>query len=146
MVAPFMIILMFGAMEVGKFFLDAHVVAKSVRDGARYASRRSFEDYNGCAVGGTVEQDTRNITRTGQVGSGGTARLPSWTNAASVTVTVACDTSGTYEGIYRDSPDGAPVVTVSATVPYTPILSAFGFSSFAGLNLNSQSQATVAGV
>ena len=146
MVAPFMIILMFGAMEVGKFFLDAHVVSKSVRDGARYASRLSFSEYAGCAPSTTVIDNTRNITRTGQVGSGGTARLPSWTSAASVTVTVACDTSGTYEGIYRDSPDGAPVVTVSATVPYSPILSAFGFDTFEGLNLNSQSQATVAGV
>ena len=32
LVMPLLLIIMFGAMELGKFFLDQHVVVKSVRD------------------------------------------------------------------------------------------------------------------
>ena len=55
LVTPLLMIIMFGAMELGKYFLDEHVVAKAVRDGARYAARRSFTDYAGCAVSGDVQ-------------------------------------------------------------------------------------------
>ena len=143
--APLLIILMFGAMELGNFFLDQHVVVKSVRDAARYAAREPFPEDTGCSVSGDVVTRTQNLTRTGQVTAGGTARLYYWTNPASVSVSVACDTSGDYEGIYRGSATGAPVVTVSASVPYTPLLGSIGFST-TGLTLNAQSEAAVAGV
>ena len=145
LVTPLLLILMFGGMELGKFFLDQHVVVKSVRDAARYAARQPFADYSGCAVSGDVVTRTQNITRTGQVTAGGTARLSYWTNPASVTVTVACDTSGAYTGIYRGSANGAPVVRVTASVPYTPLLGSIGFST-TGLTLNARSEAAVAGV
>jgi hypothetical protein len=40
---------------------------------------------------------------------------------------------------------GAPIVTVSATVPYHPILRAFGFRGV-GYNLNAAQQAAVMGL
>jgi Flp pilus assembly protein TadG len=145
-VSPLLLILMFGSMELGKFFLDQHVLVKAVRDGARYAARQSFLDYSGCGVSGGVATNTYNLTRTGQIASGGDARLAYWPDdSGTVTVTVSCDTSGTYEGIYRGSADGAPVVTVAASVPYTPLLGSIGFSTV-GLTLNARSQAAVAGV
>ena len=137
LVMPLLLIIMFGAMELGKFFL--------VRDGARFAARQPFSAYSGCAVAGDVTTQTQNLTRTGQVAAGGTARLAYWTNSASVSVTVTCDTSGDYEGIYRGSATGAPVVTVSASVPYTPLLGSIGFAT-SGLMLNARSEAAVAGV
>ena len=145
LVAPLLMILLFGAMELGRYFLDEHVVAKAVRDGARYAARRSFADYAGCAVSSDVQDKTRNITRTGQVAIGGNARLPYWTSPATVTVSVSCDTSGTYSGIYKGSTIGAPVVTVIAAVPYTPLFNAIGFN-VSGLSLNSRSQSAVTGI
>ena len=145
LVMPILLILMFGAMELGKFFLDQHVVVKSVRDGARYAARQPFAAYSDCAVSSDVTTQTQNLTRTGQGTAGGVARLSYWTNSASVSVSVACDTSGDYEGIYRGSTTGAPVVTVSASVPYTPLLASIGFTA-TGLMLNAQSEAAVAGV
>ena len=145
LVMPLLLIIMFGAMELGKFFLEQHVVVKSVRDGARFAARQPFSAYSGCAVAGDVTTQTQNLTRTGQVAAGGTARLAYWTNSASVSVTVTCDTSGDYEGIYRGSATGAPVVTVSASVPYTPLLGSIGFAT-SGLMLNARSEAAVAGV
>ena len=145
LVTPLLMIIMFGAMELGKYFLDEHVVAKAVRDGARYAARRSFTDYAGCAVSGDVQDKTRNITRTGQVATGGSGRLSYWTNPATITVSVSCDTSTTYSGIYKGSAIGAPVVTVVAAVPYTPLFNSIGFN-VSGLSLNSRSQSAVTGI
>lgn len=145
LVAPLLLVLMFGSFELGKYFLDEHTVAKAVRDGARYAARRSFSDYSGCAVAGDVETKARNLTRTGQIADGGTARLPYWTNPATITVSVSCDTSGSYKGIYTGNAAGAPVVTVNASVPYTPLLGAIGFDTN-GLALNAKSQAAVTGI
>ena len=42
MVAPLLIGIMFGSLQMGKFFWDEHQVLKAVRDGARYAARQSF--------------------------------------------------------------------------------------------------------
>lgn len=147
LVTPLLMVLMFGALEVGRYFLDEHVVAKAVRDGARYAARRNFSDYAGCAVASDVVDKTRNLTRTGQIASGGEARLPYWTSDATITVTVACHTTAAYSnnGIYKGSAIGAPVVTVTAAIPYDPLVGAIGLDT-TGLSLNSRSQAAVAGI
>jgi len=122
-------------------------VAKAVRDGARYASRRSFTDFT-CpnAVAADVIDKTRNVTRTGQVGSGGTARLVNWTTPATVSVTLSCATisGGNYSGIYKGMTD-LPKVKVSATVPYRSLFNNLGFTS-STLNLVSESEATVQGL
>jgi hypothetical protein len=79
--------------------------------------------------------------------SGGTDRLPYWT-ATTITVTMSCSTTAggqTMSGIYRGRTSGAPIVTVSATVPYTPVLKSFGFRGI-GLNLNATQQAAVMGI
>jgi hypothetical protein len=76
LVAPMLIVLMFGSFELGNYFLSEHVVVKAVRDGARYASRMPIAAYSCPAtVDSTVNGQIRNVTRTGQVASGGTARL-----------------------------------------------------------------------
>src|SRR3546814_5805509 len=94
LVTPLLLALMLGAFELGKYFLDEHVVAKAVRDGARYAGRRAFSDYGGCAVANDILDKTRNITRTGQIANNGPARLSYWTDGSTtITVSVACDTS-----------------------------------------------------
>ncbi len=144
LVAPLLIGLMFGSFELGKYFLDQHVVAKAVRDGARYAARQSFTTM---PCGGTPTADTqiKNLVRTGTAASGGTARLPYWTDAATITVTVTCDTSGAYTGIYTGLTGGARRVTVAATVPYTSLFGGVGFS-VTGLNVVAQNQAAVMGI
>ena len=42
LVTPLLMALMFGSFELGNYFYTSHIVAKAVRDGARYASRRGF--------------------------------------------------------------------------------------------------------
>jgi Flp pilus assembly protein TadG len=147
LVTPMLIILMFGSFELGNYFLSEHVVAKAVRDGVRYASRRSFTEYT-CpnSVAADVVDKTRNVTRTGQVGNGGTARLVNWTTATTVSVTLSCATisGGNYSGIYKGMTD-LPKVKVSATVPYRSLFNNLGFTS-STLNLVSESEATVQGL
>lgn len=145
LVTPLLMTLMFGSFELGKYFLDEHVVSKAVRDGARYASRRSFTEFTCTGASTDVIDKTRNITRTGEIASGGTARLPYWTTATTITVSVTCDTSGTYSGIYKGASTGVPVVTVAASVPYGSLFGYLGFGA-STLSLNSQSQAAVMGI
>ena len=60
--------------------------------------------------------DTQNVTRTNTVNGSGTPRLGGWTQNSTVTVTLRCDTSGTYVSFYQGL-GGVPVVTVTAVVP-----------------------------
>lgn len=146
LVVPLLTALMFGSFEAGRFYLDSHVVAKAVRDGARFAARQAYANYSACsgAPGGTVVADTRNIVRTGQLASGGTARLAGWTDPATITLAINCNTAGVggvpYTGIYTGMTTGAPVVTVSAAVPYTALFLA------TTLTIRAESQAAVAGI
>ena len=150
---PWLILLMFGAFELGSYFLAEHIVVNSVRDAARYAARQPFTEYPGCTPSGTVVTSTRNVARTGQPAAGGTARLYYWTNPATITVTAACTTSVTGDdsvaynvsGIYLGVSGGAPVVQVAAAVPYTPLVGQFGLAQVT-LTLNARSQAAVNGI
>lgn len=146
LVTPLVMIIMFGSFEVGNYFLQQHVVSKAVRDGARYAARRSFEEYASCAPSSNVERETRNVTRTGIVADGGTPRIANWTSASTIVVSATCNTSGTYTGIYTGVAIGAPKVTVSATVTYQSLFARFGLISNGTFTLRSQSQAAVMGV
>ena len=134
--------IMMGSLELGNFYLSEHALRKAVRDGARFAARQSFVNYTACTgtPGGTVEADTRAVVMR-------STRIPFW-NANTITVTHTCKTTAGTEamkGIYKDFATGAPIVTVSATVPYTPVLASFGFRGI-GLNLNAFEEAAVSGV
>ena len=153
LVLPLLLIIMCGSLELGNYFWNEHVLVKGLRDGARYAARRSFTNYSGCSGAplGTVQADTKNIVRTGQV-AGGTDRLPNW-STATFTVTVSCTTTAgtqTLSGIYKDNTNstgaaiGAPIVTVSASLPYRSLLGSFGFKGV-GLSINAAAQAAVTG-
>lgn len=155
LVAPMLIILMFGAFELGNYFLSEHVVVKAVRDGARYASRMGFSNYTcssastGTAVGDPVRANTRNLVRTGQIISGGTARLAGWTNDTTINVTYDCvnpaAVTPSYSGIYKGM-SYVPVVRVTVTnVDYFSLFNNIGFTS-STLRLNAESQSAVMGI
>jgi Flp pilus assembly protein TadG len=158
LVAPMLLLLMFGAVDVGYYFLSEHVVDKSVRDAARYAARLPLTEPDGtvnydCSAGGAIGATaTQNIQRVARYGdpAGTTARLAGWTADNLTTVSLTCDTDATHsyvnEGVYTDFPNGGavPVVTVSASVPYNSLFKAFGFSQLA-LTLNGKNQAAVIG-
>lgn len=144
LVTPVILILMFGLVDLGNYFMSEHAVVKAVRDGARYASRRGFAEYSCASASTDVVTKTRAITRTGTI-SGGTARLVGWTDPTSVTLSVRCDSSGTYSGIYKGAAAGVPVVKVSAVVPYTSLFKHFGITT-ATINLTAASEVPVMGV
>jgi uncharacterized membrane protein len=158
LVLPLLLGIMCGSVEVGNYFLSEHKLLKAVRDGARFASRQSFSNFD--CVNHTVSTDvsdaTKELVRTG-VASGGSDVLANW-NTATFNMTVHCysdvitgedaggaNISEAMGGIYTGSADGAPVVTVTASVPYRPVLAAFGFSGV-GMSLNASQQSAVMGI
>jgi hypothetical protein len=150
LVLPLLVLMICSCVEVGNFFLDEHRLIKAVRDGARYAARQNIGAFTGCAgnPGGTIVADTRNIVMTGLL-SGGNDYLPNRSTATIDVTVVGCSTTtvgGMYTGLKNSSGTavGAPVVEVKASVPYAPVMHAFGFTGF-GLTLNASQQAAVAG-
>jgi hypothetical protein len=143
---PLLLVLLFGSFELGYYFLSEHVVQKSVRDAARFGARLAMTNYVGCAVGATAEQQIRRVARFGRADGTGNARLLGWTADGMTSVTITCDNTSTYGtgGIYSEFPNGAPVVKVSATVPYNTFFGLLGLGT-ATLNLNSESEAAVIG-
>ncbi|MBA3511797.1 TadE/TadG family type IV pilus assembly protein [Sphingomonas sp.] len=147
---PLLLILMFGSFEVGYYFLSEHVVQKSVRDAARYASRLPMTSYPGCAPSATALTQIQRVAKAGDpdgdADGDGTQdkRLEGWTADTMTTVRVTCDTSGTYTGIYSELAQGVPVVTVIAQVPYNSLFGALGIVD-PSLVLNAQSQSAVFG-
>jgi Flp pilus assembly protein TadG len=158
LVAPLLLIILFGSVELGNYFMNEHELVKAVRDGARFAARQSFTNYTGCSgtPGGTVVTDTQNVVMNGYL-SGGTIITPN-ISATNVTVSVSCaSTAGGQNmlGIYRSRFGGtcngagangcAQMVTVTAAVPYRSILGSIGFTGV-GMSLNASSQAAVTGI
>ena len=145
---PLLLVLLFGSVEVGYYFLSEHVVQKSVRDAARFGARLAMINYPSCTVpaNGTAEQQIRRVARFGNAAGTGTPRLLGWTADNMTTVTIACDNVSSWGtgGIYTEFPNGAPVVTVTAQVPYNTFFGVLGLGT-ATLNLNSESQAAVIG-
>lgn len=160
LVLPLLLVLMFGAFELGNYFRDWHTLSKGVRDGARFAARHDFADFNCADADDPVADDvltaTQEVVRTGVAGGTGDL-LPNWDNAE-FDLSVACSStivSGTdadgedidepVGGIYRGAASGAPVVTLTVRLPYRGLLGQFGWSG-AGLNIAASEQAAVMGV
>ena len=155
LVAPMLIILMFGSMELGNYFLTQHAMSKQVRDGARFASRLSLADPYVCP--GSVFEDADantkiiNVTRTGSVDGTATSRFSAgyWSacsgSANPVTVSIRCVDKTGYGGIYASLADDIPVVTVSANVTYPSLFATLGFDT-TGLCTRADSQVPVVGL
>jgi Flp pilus assembly protein TadG len=159
LVLPFLLVLLFGSVELGNYFMDEHVLVKGVRDAARYAARQNFSDYTGCSGAPTdpVPANAQLVAQKGTLDSTAADLLPNWASA-SFTVSVSCvpsangqDMLGIYRSRFGGTCDGATangcaqVVTVSASLPYRSVLGSFGFSGF-GKTLNASSQAAVTGI
>jgi hypothetical protein len=151
LVAPLLIVIMFGSLELGKYFWDQHLVVKAVRDGARFAARQKFGDMP-CGGPATNEGQIKNLVRYGKttVTASDRPRLYYWTDNATIFVTITCyanagaDGARVYDGIYSARPE-VPIVRVRAQVPYTPIVGSIGFQA-SGLSLNAYSESTVMGI
>jgi hypothetical protein len=154
LVAPLLIALLFGSVETGNYFMTEHAVAKSVRDGARYASRLPLAANYTCPSSVNIPGPIRNVTKTGSFDGTATGRFPAkfWdktkcnpkdlSDTEPVNVTVRCVPKASYSGVWAGLGTDIPVVTVSADVSYTPL---FGFSA-GGLCMHASSEAPVSGL
>ena len=117
LVLPLLALLLFGFMEVGRLIWSYSIVASSVRDASRFASRLSM-NCGGFSDGADVARVQR-LTRTGTVDTGGTPLIKNWTSDASVTVAITCvdNSAFTYSGRFDGLPD-IPRVAVTAAAPY----------------------------
>lgn len=140
---PLLLALLYGSVELGYYFMSEHVVQKGVRDAARYAARLPMSDYPSCSPTADAELRIQRVARTGAP-DGTTSRLSGWTEDSMTTVTMTCDTSGTYSGLFDDFPDGVPVITVDASVPYPSLFGMVGLPN-PSLTLNAENQAAVFG-
>lgn len=144
---PMLMALLFAGMEGSYFFWSEHRVVKAVRDGARYAGRQSFDQYN-CSTTSTVsatDTNIKNLTRTGTIDGTGAPLLPGWTDNTQTSVTIAACNVATATGLFLTQTNGAVRVTVSADVPYRSLFSSLGIST-ATLRLRASDQAVVMGL
>jgi Flp pilus assembly protein TadG len=147
---PLLIVLLLGAVDMGYYFMSEHIVQKGVRDAARYGSRLSIAEFPACVPSATAQQQIQRVAKAGDPdgdwNNDGTQdkRIEGWTADTMTTVTVTCDSSGTYRGVFTDFPNGAPVMTVRASVPYPSLFGSLGIP-VPTLTLNAQSQTAVFG-
>jgi hypothetical protein len=155
MVTPLLLILMFGSVELGNYFWNEHTLLKAVRDGARFAARQGFSNFNTCSSSGTdlssstVGLDTKKVVQKGSLDGSQPDLLPNW-STATFRLTATCDTTQIggqdMSGLYRNNPNGWTKVAVETTLTYRPVLAvALGFSGVS-YQLYAQSQAAVTGL
>lgn len=153
LVLPILLILLFGALELGNYFMSEHILLKGVRDGAIYAARQDILTNYNCSAGtptvpSGVVTSTKTLVRTGQL-SGGADKLPNWESGSTVfTITATCQTAAggtTLGGMYVTNGGNVPVLTVNATLPYRSIFGVLGFNTV-NLNLGASEQAVAIGL
>ena len=149
LVTPLLCLIMLGSAELGRYFYNEHIMVKAVRDGAVFASRQPIDKFL-CATGDIVDPvkpNTFALIKTGALANG-TNLLRQWSGSGtSLTMTLACVTAAggtTLGGIYTANGGLVPVITVTASTPYTPIFNGFGLWS--GFSLNASEEASVIGI
>jgi Flp pilus assembly protein TadG len=168
LVTPLLMIIMFGAFDLGNYFYSQHVVVKAVRDGARYAARQGFAHYS-CPTGATtgsvvdvtgmtaatLKANVSDVTRTGKLHPvvsepKDSPRLGYWTATydspnTAVKLTVKCTPIANYRGIYKGSTGDVPSVLVTADVKYLSLFNTIGFDAMT-LYMRAESESAVTGI
>lgn len=124
LVAPLLLLLMCGMAEFANALRQYHIMEKGVRDAGRYLARVPM---TGCTISSSATTAAQNLALTGRI-SGGSALLPTWDDAATVSVTVA-DCFNNSANTYRGRSE-IPIIEVSANAPYVDL----GLLSIIGLD------------
>src|SRR6478735_9527504 len=112
LVAPLLVTIMFGAVELGRYFWAEQLLVKAVRDGARFAGRQNFASMP-CGGVATNEAQIKNLVRFGKTTVTGSdrPRLYNWTDPATITVQITCyanagvDGARVYDGLFSARPN-----------------------------------------
>ncbi len=140
---PILTLLCFGSIEIGRALHDYHVVTESVRDGARYLGRLSYDctgaaagscstcnaQTGACAGSGCTLTDAAGVLEgvslamTGRT-NGGSELLAYWqhppasaSNEVNIQVCAVDNSGSTYSGLYAGSPV-VPHVRMQANVDF----------------------------
>jgi Flp pilus assembly protein TadG len=130
-VAPIILLLIFGITEVGRAIIQYNVVTKSVRDGVRYAAAYGLRGNSGTAyIDPGLDSEIRNLIVYGDT-QGGATPLVEGLSTGQVQIAVLL-------------PD---IIEVTATYPYSPILGfrlpSFGFGTSTSLAIDLRAAATM---
>ena len=110
-VIPILIVLCLGVIEFGRVYYTYNILAKSLRDGARYAATTRINSDGTWVSGDNVVSNTKNLVTYGNVGGTGTKIIPDLlASQVNVTATRINDTE--------------QYINVSAAYPYKPLFSA----------------------
>ncbi len=127
-VLPFLMLMLFGMIEIGRALYHYHAVTKSIRDATRYLTRVDMT----CAGAGTGplanylgsaadETTAKNLALSGGVSTPAALSdylLAHWTDANTITGTVNCvNNANQFAGVYNGIAN-IPVITLTATVPF----------------------------
>ncbi len=126
-VLPFLMIMLFGIIEIGRALQHYHAVTKSVRDATRYLTRVDMT----CAGAGTGplanylgdpsdEAAAKNLALFGStvLTPSSVYNLTHWTDPTTISGTVNCVNNGNqFAGVYNGVAN-IPVITLTANVPF----------------------------
>ncbi|RST29696.1 pilus assembly protein [Sphingomonas ginkgonis] len=159
---PLLLIIMGGSFELGNYFHDEHILAEGLRDAGRFVARQSITNFTSCtgtlASGTTVYDRARLLASKGTLASTAADRLPNWSSvtdscsplpaAGCFQLALSCSTTAsgqTMSGVYKGVSGGAPVVRLEASLPYRPVIGAYGFSGW-GQKLHATEEVAVVGL
>lgn len=111
LVLPFLLSIVFGMAEFGRFIYQYQLVLEGLRDAGRYLSRVD-------ATSGTQQTNAKNLAVTGTLDGTGTARVTGW---ATSDVTITIETvANPGQALYR-GPDPVNIAHVATTFNYSDI-------------------------
>lgn len=124
---PVLMILVVGMAEVSVAIMQSVSLEKSLRSGALYASRSNLP------LSAATQTEISNIVQKGNTAGTGSYLIDSWNDDSStLSISVSNYTMATTTSVLGSNQ--LPVITVSAVVPYRPILadllSVFGMGTF----------------
>ncbi len=120
LVLPLLLLLLAGMTEIGRAYYQANAVEKGLRAGALFAGRNSFP------LTAQVRTMVANLVKTGTLDGSGAYLVSGW---ADVDADLNIDDTLTFP---IDATTPIPVVRVTATVPFDPLMP--GMLAFVGLN------------
>jgi Flp pilus assembly protein TadG len=112
LILPFLLSIVFGMAEFGRFVYQYQLVLEGLRDAGRYLSRVD-------ATNVTLQTNAKNLAVTGTLDGSGTARVPGWTAADVEVSTRNVDNSGS-PAPYR-GPATIHIAVVETTFNYADI-------------------------
>lgn len=119
---PFLLLLLVGGLEIGNAIHQGSLIEKNLRAGTLYAARILNPDANGPALSAADRATIQNLVRTGGQSGLDQPVVPGWADAAASLVIDA-----SLEHVFSTESATAtdisvPVVRLTASVPYRPLL------------------------